>query len=185
MITFCVFPLPVSRSLSSSASHLFAIFCRRCHHHRYCRSFLFYFISLYYGRERERVMRVPGSYVGICFWDIHIVCVRIHVVFFLSFYSLIVFVKSKSIAIAVKISIMKAIRLKSEREIVWSAFFDIDVMLKSIGRNREKKTERVSERWRESESLSLCIFKCTIIIQTEYTIRCDTKQRNILLSTYS
>lgn len=48
-----------------------------------------------------------------------------------------------------------------------------------------KKTERTSERWRESESLSLCIFKCTIIIQTEYTIRCDTKQLNILLSTYS
>lgn len=98
-------------------------------------------------------MRVPGSYVGICFWDIHIVCVRIHVEFFLSFYSLIVFVKSKSIAIAVKISIMKAIRLKSEREIVWSAFFDIDVMLKSIGRNREKKpNERVSDGERERAS---------------------------------
>lgn len=52
---------------------------------------------------------------------------------------------------------MKAIRLKSERGIVWSAFFDIDVMLKSIGRNREKN-ERTNEREQERAGVAFIMY---------------------------
>lgn len=124
-------------------------------------------------------MRVPGSFVCICFWDYNRVCVCVCVfMLFFSFYSLIVFVKSKSIAIAVKISINKSNTIE-----IWT-WNSIECLFRywchaEINRPKPwKKNEqaRKGEIERDRETLSLCIFKCIIIIiiQTEYTIRYDT-----------